>query len=57
MKATKKNEEIARRIINILGEKECTVAESIRILSFVSNEISNFTTVQKIDKKLFETQN
>ena len=56
MKATAKNEKTARDIINVLAENGCTVNESISILSFVKAAIGNHIVVEKIDSKLFETE-
>lgn len=57
MKVTRKNEEISRKIINIFGENNCTVAESKEILNYVGSIIGIFATVQKTDNKLFEVKN
>jgi len=57
IEATRKNEEIARTILNIFGESNCTVAESKEILNYVGSIIGIFATVQKTDNKLFEVKN
>ena len=56
MDSTKKNEEIARKIINIFGENDCTAAESKEILNYVGSIIGRFATVQKTDEELFEVK-
>ncbi|MBO8170198.1 MAG: hypothetical protein H0Z35_13645 [Thermoanaerobacteraceae bacterium] len=53
MEATKKNEQLARQIINLLAEKECTVAEAEEILRYVRQSLGRFTTVRKVEKELF----
>lgn len=54
MEATKKNEEITRKIINIFAENELTVAESKEILIFATRKVDRFATVKRINEKLFE---
>lgn len=54
MWATKANEEVARTIINILAEKNCTVSESQEILRYVSQNLGQHATVQKADRELFD---
>jgi len=57
MEATVKNEKIARSIINLLAENECTVNEAQDILRFVSMKISMLSTVQKTEKPLLDQTN
>lgn len=54
MKATEVNEKTARAIINALAENGCTVSESTKILRYVEEVIKQKTTVQKVEKKLFD---
>lgn len=52
-----KNERVARQIINIFAENNCTVEEANSILSYVRNTISAISTVQEVKEKLFEDAN
>lgn len=54
MKATEKNEKIARDIINLLAENNCTVKESTEILRWISDAVQITAPVQKETEKLFE---
>lgn len=54
MKATHKNERIAREIIKILAENKCTVENATEILAYASKAIQHFATVPRIENKLFE---
>ena len=47
MPLTKNNVEAAIAIMDILAEKECTVADSQRILSYVGTKLEHTTTVPK----------
>lgn len=53
MEPNKKNEETARKIINILAEKGHTVEEANSILCYVRNTILTQSTVCEVDGKLF----
>lgn len=55
MKATQKNEKIARQIINLLAQEKVTVEESDEILRFARDEIKERSLVKPIDYKMFET--
>lgn len=54
MNATSKNEKIARTIINVLAENECTTKEASEILSFVERSIYDSAVVRKANEKLLE---
>jgi len=56
MRATKANEELVKVIINIFAEKNCTVNDVEEVLMYVGHAIKNSTTVQKVNKKLFELE-
>lgn len=46
MEATKKNDQIAQQIIELLAKENCTVRQSEEILSYVGMTIRNVSTVQ-----------
>lgn len=46
MEITQKNVQIAKDILKIMNEQQCTVAEANDILAFVRNQIYTTTTVQ-----------
>lgn len=47
MEATKQNYQIARQIIELFANENCTVKQSEEILSFVGTTIRNASTVQR----------
>lgn len=47
MEATKQNYQIARQIIELFANENCTVRQSEEILSFVGTTIRNTSTVQR----------
>ena len=46
MEITQKNVQIAKDILKIMNEQQCTVAEANDILAFVRNQIYTTTTVK-----------
>ena len=46
MEITQKNVQIAKDILKIMNEQQCTGAEANDILAFVRNQIYTTTTVQ-----------
>jgi hypothetical protein len=46
MKDTEKNMKIAREVIDILAENNCTVSESLKILDYVTRQIPQGATVK-----------
>ncbi|KLU61442.1 hypothetical protein CEB3_c21210 [Peptococcaceae bacterium CEB3] len=53
VEATAKNEKIARTIVNLLAENECTLDAAFEILDYVRDTVQERTTVQNIHEKLF----
>ena len=49
MEATKQNYQIAKKIIELLINENCTVKQSEEILSFVGTTIRNTSTVQRTE--------
>lgn len=46
MEATKKNYQLARQIIEMFANENCTVRQSEEVLAFVGMTIRNVSTVQ-----------
>ena len=57
MMSTKKNEEATREIINVLADKNYTVAEAREVLRYASIILGEHATVQKREDVLFDYTN
>jgi len=56
MYATKKNEKIARQIINLLAEEKVSLDDAGQILIYAKFAISETSTVQAVSEKLFNVE-
>lgn len=56
MEATERTEKIARDMISLLAENNCTVKEAQEVMQYVHMSILNFSVVQKTSEKLFKTE-
>ena len=54
MYATKKNEKIARQIINLLAEEKVSLGDAEQILIYVRLTIPAASSVQPVSEKLFD---